>query len=114
MTPELLPCLVLTFCSDQQDGCCTTQSGWAGVVGRYGLGFQFTTTDKGDVADGSGTEFNTNDSPSGDTAYCCRFVLGAAVPTLVGNKACGVPNSTGESVRVARIGTDMSLSSAAM
>jgi len=59
------------------------------------------------------TEFITNDWPSGDTMYCCLFVLMAMLPTLVANNASGVPGSTILPFEAKRIGTAMSRSSAA-
>ena len=78
-----------------------------------GFGFQFRITVMGAAADASGTEFITNDRPSGETMYCCRFVLGAVLPTFVMNKLTGVSASTVFPFDPKRIGTAMSRSSGA-
>ncbi len=48
----------------------------------------------GDVMASSGTEFITNDWPSGETIYWCRLLFEALLPTLVANNGRGGPGST--------------------
>ena len=60
------------------------------------------------------TEFVTNDWPSGETEYCCLYVLMAVPPTIVANNPTGAPGSTILSFEEEWIGTAMSWSSAAM
>ena len=68
----------------------------------------------GEVGASPTTEFITNDWPSGDTTYCCLFVLIAVLPTLVTNKPSGMLDSTVLGFEAKRIGTAISRSSGAM
>ena len=78
----------------------------------HGLGFQLRMTVIGEVLLSPGTEFITNDRPSGETTYCCLYTFVAVLPTLVANNPRGFPGSAILPFEAKPIGTAMSRSSA--